>query len=144
MSNSEIIHTFDENREGFKPYGLIMGTPCDETARPSSTAIMRSRSTTVFIAQNYMKPIKVAEIGEAIGLHPEYANSIFKNAFGLTLWDYVIEERISHAQRKLLTTDLSITEIAFECGFNTISRFNAAFPKINRCTPIDFRKNGMG
>lgn len=54
--------------------------------------------------------------------------------------EYIIEERISHAQRKLVATDTSITEIAFECGFNTISRFNAAFLKINSCTPREFRK----
>ncbi|MEZ4850997.1 MAG: helix-turn-helix domain-containing protein [Bacteroidia bacterium] len=35
-----------------------------------------------------------------------------------------------------------MTEIAFKCGFNSISRFNAAFLKINRRTPRDFRKSG--
>lgn len=96
----------------------------------------------IYIAQNYMNPIKVSDIGKAVGLHPDYANSIFKKTFGYTLRDCVIEERISHAQRKLITTDTSITQIAFECGFNSISRFNAAFLKINRCTPREFRKSG--
>jgi len=94
----------------------------------------------IYIAQNYFNPIKVSDIGQSVGLHPDYANSIFKKAFGCTLSEFIIEERISHAQRKLVTTDTSITEIAFECGFNSISRFNAAFLKINRCTPRDFRK----
>ncbi|MHA6248731.1 helix-turn-helix domain-containing protein [Pontibacter sp. CAU 1760] len=95
----------------------------------------------VYIAQNYSNPIKAADIGEAVGLHPDYANSIFKKAFGRTLSEYILEERVSHAQRKLVTTDSSITEIAFECGFNSISRFNAAFSKGNGCTPRQFRKN---
>ena len=30
---------------------------------------------------------------------------------------------------------MSITEIAFDCGFNSVTRFNAAFKKINNCTP---------
>lgn len=96
----------------------------------------------VYIAQNYSTPIKASDIGEAVGLHPDYANFIFKKAFGYTLRDCIMEERISHAQRKLLTTDTSITEIAFECGFNSISRFNASFRKINQCTPREFRKAG--
>ena len=95
----------------------------------------------IYIGQNYKNPIKVAEIGEAVGLHPDYANAIFKKAFGCTLSDYITEERVSNAKRKLVATDKSITEIAFECGYNSISRFNEAFLKMNGCTPREFRKN---
>ena len=94
----------------------------------------------IYIGQNYQNPIKVADIGEAVGLHPDYANSIFKKAFGSTISEYITEERISNAKRKLATTDNSITEIAYECGFNSISRFNEAFLKMNNCTPREFRK----
>lgn len=94
----------------------------------------------IYIGQNYQTPIKVAEIGEAVGLHPDYANALFKKAFGCTLYDYIIEERISNAKRKLVASDKSITEIVFDCGFNSISRFNEAFKKINNCTPREFRK----
>lgn len=94
----------------------------------------------LYIAQNYSDDIKVSDIGEMVGLHPDYANSIFKKAFGHTLSQYITKERISHAQRKLVTTDTNITEIAFECGFNSISSFNAAFLKMNQCTPSAFRK----
>ena len=97
----------------------------------------------VFIAQNYQNPIKASDIGKAVGLHPDYTNAIFKKAFGFTLRDGIIEERISHAKRKLMTSDLSITEIAFDCGFNSISRFNAAFLRVNKCTPREFRREGI-
>jgi AraC-like DNA-binding protein len=95
---------------------------------------------TVYIARNYANPIKTSDIGNAVGLHPDYANSIFKKAFGVTLSEYITEERISHAQRKLAASDMSITEIALDCGFNSVNRFNAAFKKINNCTPREFRK----
>jgi AraC-like DNA-binding protein len=94
----------------------------------------------LYIARNYMNPFKLADIGEEIGLHPDYANVIFKKAFGTTINDYVIQERIMQAQRMLLTTDKKIADIAFECGFNSINRFNAAFRKINGCTPREFKK----
>ncbi len=94
----------------------------------------------VYISQNYLQPISIADIGAAVGLHPDYANSIFKKTFGYTLHESIIQERISHAQRKLAISDQSITEIAFECGFNSISRFNATFKKINGCTPREYRK----
>lgn len=94
----------------------------------------------IYIARNYSRSIKVADIGEAVGLHPDYANAIFKKAFACTLSEYIIEERIGHVQRELVATNNSITNIAFQCGFNSISRFNAAFLKINGCTPREFRK----
>ncbi|RLD93952.1 MAG: hypothetical protein DRJ13_15255 [Bacteroidetes bacterium] len=47
---------------------------------------------------------------------------------------------IHHAQRKLISTDKSITDILFDSGFNSISNFNRAFRKINNCTPKEYRK----
>ena len=108
--------------------------------------IHHSESKTVaqialFIAQNYMHPIKTIDIAKNVGLHPDYANSIFKKAFGVSLHQHVTNERINHAQRMLLTTDNPITDIAWSCGFNTISRFNSAFLKQNGCTPRKYRKS---
>ena len=96
----------------------------------------------IYIAQNYARPLKIADIGKAVGLHPDYANHLFKKSFKCTLSDYVMEERIARAQRDLLSSQMGITEIAFNCGFNSISRFNAAFLKICGCTPREFRKHG--
>ncbi len=94
----------------------------------------------IYIAQHYNQSIQVSDIGKAVGLHPDYANAIFKKAFGCTLSDFIVEERIAHAQRRLVTTAMNITQIAFECGFNSISRFNSAFLKINGCSPREYRK----
>lgn len=105
-----------------------------------SKEISQVERIAIYIAQNYSDPIKVSDIGQAVGLHPDHANSIFKKTFGSTLSEYITEERISHAQRKLVATDKSITDIVFDCGFNSISRFNAAFLKINGCTPREYRK----
>lgn len=101
--------------------------------------ISRVEQIALYIAKNYMNTLKVSDIGREVGLHPDYANVIFKKAFDTTINDYIIQERIMHAQRKLITTDKKIADIAFECGFNSINRFNIAFRKINRCTPREFK-----
>lgn len=105
-----------------------------------SNEISHVESIAIYIAQNYCNPIKVSDIGKAVGLHPDYANTIFKKAFGSTISEYINEERVAHAQRKLITTDTNITSIAYECGFNSISWFNTTFKRINGCTPQEFRK----
>lgn len=94
----------------------------------------------IYIAKNYERPIKVSDIAKAVGLHPDYANSIFKKAFGHTLSNHLIMERITHAQRKLLLTDRNILDIAYECGFNSISNFNQTFFNFNGCTPREYRR----
>lgn len=112
----------------------------NEQAALQEKEISQVEKIAIYIAQNYQNSVKVADIGKAVGLHPDYANTIFKKAFGRTLSEYIMEERISNAQRKLVATDVSITEISYACGFNSISCFNAAFLKINGCTPREFRK----
>ena len=111
-----------------------------ETKTITANEISPVERIAVYIAQNYNTHIKTSEIGAFVGLHPDYANAIFKKTFGRTLSDYIIHERIAHTQRKLLTCNDSIADIAFESGFNSLSSFNAAFLKINRCTPRQFRK----
>lgn len=94
----------------------------------------------LYIAKNYHRSIKLADIGRAVGLHPDYANALFKKAFGHTLNAHLAIERITQAQRLLLTTTTPIVQIAYACGFNSISCFNSAFLKFNGCTPRDYRK----
>uniref|UniRef100_UPI001B809DFC helix-turn-helix domain-containing protein n=1 Tax=Neolewinella xylanilytica TaxID=1514080 RepID=UPI001B809DFC len=62
------------------------------------------------------------------------------SAFRLTLTEYIAEERIAYASRQLIATSDPITDIAYASGFQSISRFNAAFRKINDCTPRAYRK----
>jgi AraC-like DNA-binding protein len=112
----------------------------NERSQIHTGEINKVEQIALYIAKNYMNSLQVADIGKEIGLHPDYANTIFKKAFGSTINDYIIQERILNAQRKLITSDKKIADIAFECGFNSINRFNAAFRKINNCTPREFKK----
>jgi AraC-like DNA-binding protein len=91
------------------------------------------------IAQRYTEPLTVEQIGKKVGLHPNYAMSLFKKTFGTTLIDYLTHHRISHAQRLLATTEKKIVEVAFSSGFNSISRFNEAFRRACGCSPREYR-----
>jgi len=63
----------------------------------------------IYIARNYKESIKNEDIGKAVGLHPDYANTIFKKSFGMTLNQYVNLQRILHVQRQLSVSQHSIT-----------------------------------
>lgn len=94
----------------------------------------------LYIASNFMNPIKVSHVAQAAELNPDYANSIFKKAFGMSISTYLSEQRVLSAQRKLSVNSDSITAIAYESGFNSISSFNATFKKFLGMTPRDYRK----
>jgi AraC-like DNA-binding protein len=91
------------------------------------------------VARRYTEQLNVTDISKAVGLHPNYAMSLFKKAFGSTIIDYLTHHRVSHAQRLLATTDEKIVEVAFKSGFNSISRFNQAFRNACGCSPREYR-----
>jgi len=93
----------------------------------------------VYIATNFTKGIRVNDVADHANLHPDYANQIFKKSFGTTISSYLAQQRVLFAQRQLTATNKSITSISYEAGFNSISRFNATFKKMNGTTPRDYR-----
>lgn len=93
-----------------------------------------------FIAQNYTEKLSVRQIGDFVQLHPNYAMNLFQKTFGTTLINYLTQHRVSHAQRLLATTDHTVTEVAYQSGFLSISRFNDAFRRACGCSPREYRK----
>ena len=92
------------------------------------------------IAQRYMQPLTVEDVGRHVGLHPNYAMGLFKRGIGTTIVDYITQHRVSHAQRLLATTSIKIVEVALNSGFASMSRFNAAFRQECGCAPREYRQ----
>jgi AraC family transcriptional regulator, melibiose operon regulatory protein len=106
----------------------------------SDAGLTKVEQMACFIAQRYTQPLNAEEIGAVVGLHPNYAMSLFKKTFGTTLVNYITQHRISHAQRLLATTDQKIVDIALASGFTSTSRFNAAFVAECGCSPRQYRQ----
>lgn len=128
---------------------LALGLPALETTpvrgRRRKTVIQdgglnKVEQMACFIAQHYLDKLTVEDIGRHVGLHPNYAMSLFQKTFGTTLIDYLTHHRVSHAQRLLATTDEKIVEVAFGSGFSSISRFNEAFRRACGCSPREYRE----
>lgn len=109
-------------------------------SRSSRSELTKVEQMAGLIAQRYMQPLTVEEIGKHVGLHPNYAMGLFKRGVGTTLVDYITKHRVSHAQRLLATTDIKIVEVALSSGFASMSRFNAAFRKECGCPPREYRR----
>ncbi len=111
----------------------------------SEGGLSKVEQMAAFIAQHYAEPLTVGRISASVGLHPNYAMNIFQAAFGATIVSYLTELRVSHAQRLLVTGDDTVLSVALASGFNSISRFNAAFKAVCGCSAREYRKNyGVG
>ena len=93
-----------------------------------------------YTMENFKEPIQLSLISEKAGMSiPAFCN-YFKKRTKKTYIDFVNEVRVGHACKLLLTTQMSVLQICFECGFNTVANFNRQFLKIKKTTPSQFRK----
>jgi AraC family transcriptional regulator, melibiose operon regulatory protein len=105
------------------------------------TNLEKAESMACFVARNYTSRIQVKDIAACVGLHPDYAATLFRKTFGTTLNVLITRHRVAHAQRQLVTTDERVVDIAHDSGFDSLSRFNRAFKQIAGVTPRQYRKS---
>ena len=91
--------------------------------------------------QNFQKPVTLAEVAKLNSMTENSFSRFFKTRTGISFMDNLLEIRLGHASRMLIDTTQSISEIAYDCGFNNISNFNRLFKKKKGCTPKEFREN---
>ena len=100
----------------------------------------RVRQVKDFIAKNYMHDIRLQELADIVCMSAESFSRFFHHRTGRTPNRYIIDYRLGIAACLLLTTQLSVSEIGFSCGFNTLSHFNRLFRESKGCTPSEFRE----
>lgn len=93
-----------------------------------------------FIAENFQKPLTTQHIAHSCGVSSSYLHKLFKTVLGTTPGAYLLSCRISVARDLLANTDLPMSEIAFQCGFNSQSYFSDCFKRSVGASPMAFRK----
>lgn len=101
----------------------------------------KARRMAQWIAGHYSEDLSIADVAAQVGLHPNYAMSLFKECFQVSLGEYLTQYRVAHAQRLLLVTELPIPEVARLSGFGSLSRFYAAFRRLCGQPPRRYRES---
>ena len=94
-----------------------------------------------FLRENYDTHIPLENMAKAVGMSAKYFCYFFKDMTGKTPVEYLNGYRVEKASQKLINTDLSVTEVAFLCGFNDLSYFIKPFKGIKGISPAKFRKS---
>lgn len=91
------------------------------------------------IAEHLAEPIYVEELAAMCGMGRSAFSRLFKRNTGRTLPQYVNELRIDRACGLLASSDLTVSQIAMECGFISPSHFQRKFREHQRCAPLTYR-----
>lgn len=97
-----------------------------------------------YIQKNYQEKVTLSDVAEAGMMCQSKCCRLFRDALKQSPIEYLQNYRIGKGLYLLDHTDMSITEIALECGFHGASYFTETFRKLNGMTPKEYRKQGKG
>lgn len=119
------VQSYEGHRQALAPYGQI------------SRAVEHIR-------QHHCDPIRVADLAQQVGLSERQLQRKFREAFRMSVQEFVLKARLQAAANVLLKSSRSLADIAVEFGFCDQSAFTHQFRKNIGLTPLKFRRRYGG
>jgi AraC-like DNA-binding protein len=148
---NDIIYTnYKDNRYKFTVLNSIfniflqMSPYCITNIQKNELKIKRNeimKTCINYLENNINQKITLKLIADNVHLHPNYLCRTFKDYTGQTVFQYLTNLKINKACQLLLTTSMPISQIATECGFESISFFTKKFKELTNTTPKAYAKN---
>lgn len=108
--------------------------------RPDTDAESLIEQVQFYIFDHISQEISRDEIAAYVNLSPKYLSTIFKRETSCTLSDYIRNERIAFAKRLLKQTNLPISMISENVGYDSLSYFSTVFRQVAGCSPREYRR----
>ena len=105
--------------------------------KDESTNMTRARQ---FIEDHQAEPLSLGRIAQVANISRHYFCKMFKKATGMNFIDYLSRVRVEKSKTLLLNPNSRISEVAFACGFQSMTNFNREFKRIVRRSPTQFRE----
>jgi AraC family transcriptional regulator len=100
----------------------------------------RIQNTVSYIDNNFTRDLSLSTLSDVACLSSFHLSRLFSATVGKSITEYIQQKRIEYSKELIASTDLSITCISLEAGFNTISNFNRAFKQIVGCSPLRYKQ----
>ncbi|MBE9916146.1 response regulator [Paenibacillus donghaensis] len=94
-----------------------------------------------FIRQHLAEDLSREDIASHVFLNPDYLTRIFKRETGMSISDYVLQQRLDIAAKLLTGTDLPVSAIATQIGYANFSHFSRMFKKYMNQSPVEYRQS---
>lgn len=116
---------------------LSADSPEREPSPSTRRLILRTKE---FVGWHLSEPIRLGDIGRAVGASPAYLTDVFRRFEGLPIHQYALQLRLARGLIQLPHTD-DLTTLALDLGFSSHSHFAAAFRRAFGCSPSEFRSS---
>ncbi|MBQ3258042.1 MAG: AraC family transcriptional regulator [Oscillospiraceae bacterium] len=94
-----------------------------------------------YIDLHFKEPLTLEHLAEIAHMNKFYLSHSFKQEYGISPINYMINKRIEESKYLLAETDLSMSQIAQMLGFSSLSYFSQVFRKTQSRTPLEYRKS---
>jgi AraC-like DNA-binding protein len=143
----EILHEYTEKTIGYqlaiksKIYELMFMILREMSWQYVKASSAKSKQMLAFILKNVGDPDStLEEAADALNLNKFYFSHVFKNITGQSFHSYLVKTRVAFAKHYLKESNMSITDIAFHSGFNSLQTFNRVFKSLTGFTPGNYRR----
>lgn len=144
---SKLAH---ERPQGFELgiHGCIFAFLCELAGQEAFVASTVSQKNDIrkrlqeilqYINDNSSQQLGMQQVADRFGYSPKYFCHLFKQNYGRTFVSYLNKIRIQKAAELLVNTDMRVSEIAEQCGYDNLSYFIRRFKQQMRQTPINYR-----
>lgn len=96
-----------------------------------------------YINQHYQGKLKLEDAAATVGFSKYHFTRIFKQYMNMTFYEYLNKKRVECAEGLLYSTEMSITDVAMNSGFASMSAFDRTFKAVIGCSPSEFRNKAM-
>jgi YesN/AraC family two-component response regulator len=93
-----------------------------------------------FIGEHQSETLSLDQMARTLNVSTFHFCKIFKKATGLTFTDYLARTRIERAKNLLLNPNFRVSEVAYACGFISLTHFNRVFKRLVRKSPTEYRR----
>ncbi|MGN6712235.1 AraC family transcriptional regulator [Anaerocolumna jejuensis] len=94
-----------------------------------------------YITLHVSENIKVSELASYFGYSKKYLPAFFRKQSGITIKQHMLQTKMEHAKAELSDTNHSISQVAYNIGFNDVHNFSIAFKKITGLSPSNYRNS---
>ncbi|MCD8014852.1 MAG: AraC family transcriptional regulator [Lachnospiraceae bacterium] len=94
---------------------------------------------TDYIDNNFAENLSLEKVASLAGFSKYHFTRLFKQYTNTSFYKYLNARRIDHAKTMLMDPQLSVTEVALQSGFSSLSAFLRMFKQMTQCTPTEFR-----
>lgn len=101
------------------------------------------KTVLTYIRENYKDKIYIQDLARQVNMNAQYFCRFFKRSIGRSPMEYINEYRLKQSLRLLKETDLPVTEVCLECGYNNLGNFLRSFKKYAGTTPLRYRRQSQ-